>query len=94
MSTSKKTTIRIVENLAEQFVLLDNERQRIEREAREIRKRLDELKENMQRLIGYAEMYDIPYVARVSHYYILQIRKHRDVDAYSYDFIEFKVVTQ
>lgn len=94
MKSVKKTTIKIVENLAEQFVLLDNERLRIERQSRYIRKRLDELKENIQEIVGYAETHNLPYVARAGHYYILQIKKHRDVDSYSYDFIEFKVVSQ
>jgi hypothetical protein len=42
-------------------------------------------------MVGVAEELDVPYVARIGRYYITQIKKHRDVDSYSYDFIDFKV---
>ena len=91
MKLSKKQTRVIVENIAAEFVELDLERQRIERESRQLRKKLDELKETLQNMVGIAEELDVPYVARVGSYYITQIKKHRDVDAYSYDYVDFKI---
>ena len=92
MKLSKKQTKVIVENIAAEFVSLDLERQRIERESRLLRKKLEELKESLQGMVGVAEQLDVPYVARVGEYYITQIKKHRDVEAYSYDYIDFKIV--
>jgi hypothetical protein len=88
---NKKQAKVLVESLASEFLALDVERQRIEREARQLKKRLDELKQGLQGMVGVAEELDVPYVARIGRYYITQIKKHRDVDSYSYDFIDFKV---
>lgn len=93
MKLSKKQVKVLMEDLAQQFIELDIERQRIEREARMLRKNLEELKESIQNIVGVAEELDVPYVSRVGNYYITQIKKHRDVDAYSYDFIDFKIVS-
>ena len=82
----------MVESLAAEFVALDVERQRIEREGRQLRKKLDELKEALQGIVGVADELEVPYVSRIGNYYITQIKKHRDVDAYSYDFIDFKII--
>lgn len=92
MKLNKKQAKVLVESLAAEFIALDIERQRIERDARQLRKKLDDLKEGLQGVVGVAEELDVPFVARIGNYYITQIKKHRDVDAYSYDFIEFKVV--
>lgn len=92
MKLNKKQAKVMVESLAAEYLALDLERQRIDREARQLRKRLEELREGLQGIIGVAEELDVPCVARIGKYYITQIKKHRDVDAYSYDFIEFKVV--
>ncbi len=92
MKLNKKQAKVLVESLASEFIALDTERQRIERESRQLRKKLDELKEALQGIVGVAEELDVPYVARVGTYYITQIKKHRDVDSYSYDFIDFKIV--
>ena len=92
MKLNKKQAKVMVESLAAEFVALDVERQRIDREARQLRKKLDELKEALQGMVGVAEELDVPYVSRVGNYYITQIKKHRDVDAYSYDFIDFKII--
>lgn len=89
---NKKQAKVMVESLAAEYLSLDLERQRIDREARQLRKRLEELREGLQGIIGVAEELDVPCVARIGKYYITQIKKHRDVDAYSYDFVEFKVV--
>jgi chaperonin cofactor prefoldin len=92
MKMSQKKLKTVVEDMASQFVALDTERQRIEREARQLKKKLDELKEVIQEIVGVAEEMEVPFVSRVGNYYITQIKKHRDVDAYSYDFIEFKIM--
>ena len=92
MKMSQKKLKTVVEDMAGQFVALDTERQRIEREARQLKKKLDELKEVIQEIVGVAEEMEVPFVSRVGNYYITQIKKHRDVDAYSYDFIEFKIM--
>jgi hypothetical protein len=92
MKLNKKQAKVMVESLAAEYLSLDLERQRIDREARQLRKRLEELREGLQGIIGVAEELEVPCVARIGNYYITQIKKHRDVDAYSYDFIEFKVV--
>lgn len=93
MKLNKKQARVLVESLAAEFIALDIERQRIEREARQLKKKLEELKEGLQAVVGVAEELDVPFVARIGTYYITQIKKHRDVDAYSYDFVEFKVVS-
>lgn len=82
----------MVESLATEYLSLDIERQRIDREGRQLKKRLEELREALQGIIGLAEELEVPYVSRVGKYYITQIKKHRDVDSYSYDFVEFKIV--
>jgi hypothetical protein len=92
MKLNKKQAKVMVESLAAEYLALDIERQRIDREGRQLRKRLEELREGLQGIIGVAEELEVPCVARIGSYYITQIKKHRDVDSYSYDFIEFKVV--
>jgi hypothetical protein len=92
MKLNKKQAKVMVESLAAEYLALDIERQRIDREGRQLRKRLEELREGLQGIIGVAEELEVPCVARIGNYYITQIKKHRDVDSYSYDFIEFKVV--
>jgi chaperonin cofactor prefoldin len=89
---NKKQVKVMVESLAAEYLSLDVERQRIDRESRQLKKRLEELREALQGIIGLAEELDVPYVSRVGKYYITQIKKHRDVDSYSYDFIDFKIV--
>lgn len=91
MKLTKKQVKVVMEDLAHQFMQLDTERQRIEREGRYLRKQLDELKEAMQEIVGVAEEIEVPFVCRIGNYYITQIKKHRDVNAYSYDFVEFKI---
>ena len=89
---NKKQVKVMVESLATEYLSLDIERQRIDREGRQLKKRLEELREALQGIIGLAEELEVPYVSRVGKYYITQIKKHRDVDSYSYDFVEFKIV--
>lgn len=91
MKGLKKNEKENVKTLAHQFMRLDAERQRIEREARELKKKLDSLKEEIQGVIGAADQVDVAVVAKIEDLYITQTMKHRDVKAYSYDFIEFKV---
>lgn len=92
MKLTKKQARVLVESLAAEYVALDIERQRIDRESRQLKKKLEELREGLQAVVGVAEELEVPFVARIGTYYITQIKKHRDVDAYSYDFIEFKIV--
>lgn len=92
MKMSKKQMKVMIEDMAQQFVLYDTERQRIEREVRDLKKKLDELKQNIQSIVGIADEMEVPLVSRIGNYYITQIKKHRDVDAYSYDFVEFKII--
>lgn len=92
MKLTKKQARVLVESLAAEYVALDIERQRIDRESRQLKKKLEELREGLQAVVGVAEELEVPFVARIGNYYITQIKKHRDVDAYSYDFIEFKIV--
>lgn len=89
---TKKQAKVLVESLAAEYISLDFERQRIERETRALKKKLEELREGLQAVVGVAEQLEVPLVSRIGNYYITQIKKHRDVDAYSYDFIDFKVI--
>ena len=84
--------LQAVETIAEQFVQLDEKRQRLERECRELKKSLESLRDDLQKMVGVAEDLDIPLVVRVGNYCITQTKKHREVRAYEYDFVEFKVV--
>lgn len=89
---ARKAEISIVESLADEFFELDAQRQQLDRSARAIRRRLDGLREKIQDFIGKGDQLDVPYVSNVGHFQITQTLKHRDVDAFSYDFVEFKVV--
>lgn len=92
MNYSKKQLMVAVESLAEEYVKIEIEKQRLDKEARQLKKRMENLKESIQNVIGKAEEVEMPIITRVGRYYITQILKHRDVEAYSYDFIEFKIV--
>lgn len=92
MNYTKKQLQTAVENLAEEYVKIEIEKHRLDKEARQLKKRMENLKESIQNVIGKAEEVDVPIMTRVGRFYITQILKHRDVDAYSYDFIDFKIV--
>lgn len=91
---TKRHEISTLQSLAERYVALDSERLELERSTRSIKKQLGEIKEQLQEAVGVAEELEVPYVSSIGAYQISQILKHRDIEAYSYDFVEFKVVKQ
>ena len=68
MKMSKKQMKVMIEDMAQQFVLYDTERQRIEREVRDLKKKLDELKQNIQSIVGIADEMEVPLVSRIGNY--------------------------
>lgn len=90
----KKKSQTILETLALEFRQLDEERLELDRRNRELKKRLKALQEGMQEFIGVAEVIDVPLVTRIGKFFITQIKKHRSVDAYEYDFVEFRVISE
>ena len=81
-----------VEVLALEFCQLNDERVELERRCRYLKKRQQALQENIQDYIGVADLIDVPLVTRIGKFFITQIRKHRFVEAYECNFVEFKVV--
>jgi len=81
-----------VEILASDYIKLDEERLRLEKECREIKKTLDSLKEELQKMVGIAETPNVPLVITIGHYCIAQTLKHREVKAFEYQYVEFKVI--
>lgn len=81
-----------VEVLALEFCQLSEERLELERRCRYLKKRLHNLQEGIQEYIGVADTVDVPLVTRIGKFFITQIRKHRSVEAYECDYVEFKVV--
>lgn len=81
-----------VEVLALEFCQLDRERMDLERRCRYLKKRLHYLQEGIQDYIGIADVVDVPLVTRIGKFFITQIRKHRFVESYECDFVEFKIV--
>lgn len=81
-----------LEALANEFCALDKERIEIERKARLLKKRMRTIQEGIQEFIGIADLVDVPLVSRISKFFITQIKKHRVVPAYEYDFVEFKII--
>ena len=88
----KKQEMSELQELAATFVELDEERQEADRKSRALKKKLDQIKERLQEAVGVTEERDVPYVTSIGIYQISQILKHRDVEAYSYDYIDFKIV--
>lgn len=81
-----------VEVLAIEFCQLNEERIQLERRCRYLKKRQQALQEGIQDYIGIADMIDVPLVTRIGKFFITQIKKHRFVEAYECEFVEFKVV--
>lgn len=81
-----------LEAMAEEFLKLDEQKRALERQSKEIEKNLKEIKKSLQDMVGVAEEVGIPQVTRVGNYCITQIKKHREVQAYEYEYIEFKVI--
>lgn len=89
MKREQKTAL---EALATEFCSLDRERLEIERRARHLKKRMKTIQDGIQEFIGIAEVVDVPLVSRISKFFITQIKKHRVVPSYEYEFVEFKII--
>lgn len=81
-----------LEALASEFCELDKERLELDRRNRLLKRRLKALQEGIQEFIGTADVVDVPLVSRIGKFFITQIKKHRGVPAYEYDFVEFKII--
>lgn len=81
-----------LEALANEFCELDRERLELDRRNRLLKRRLKALQEGIQEFIGVADVVDVPLVSRIGKFFITQIKKHRGVPAYEYDFVEFKII--
>lgn len=81
-----------IQALAGEFVHLDERRLHLERECRDLKKNLDDLKEEIQKMVGVADIMNVPQVITIGNFCISQVKKHREVQAYEYDYVEFKVV--
>jgi chaperonin cofactor prefoldin len=81
-----------LEAMAEEFYRLDDQKKSLDRQSREIEKALKDIRQSLQDMVGVAEEIGIPHVTRIGNYCITQIKKHREVQAYEYDYIEFKVI--
>lgn len=88
----KRREQNTVEMLAMEFRQIDDERLELERRTRHLKKRLSHLQDGIQEYIGVADALDVPLVTRIGKFFITQIRKHRFVEAYECDFVEFKIV--
>lgn len=91
MKRDQKTAL---EALANEFFELDRERLDLDRKTRLLKKRLKCLQEGIQEFIGTADTVDVPLVSRIGKFFITQIKKHRGVPAYEYDFVEFRVIRE
>jgi len=80
------------EVLAIEFRQIDDERLELERRCRFLKKRLQVLQAGLQEFVGTADVVDVPLVSRIGKFFITQVRKHRFVESYECDFIEFRVV--
>jgi hypothetical protein len=83
-----------VEQLAIEFRQLDEERLELDRRCRFLKKRMHLLQADIQEYIGVADKLDVPLVTRIGKFFITQIRKHRFVEAYECNFVEFKIVEE
>ena len=90
----KRKDQSIVELMATEFRQLDTERLELDRRCRFLKKRMHMLQEGIQEHIGVAETLNVPLVTRIGKFFITQIRKHRSVEAYECNFVEFKIVSK
>lgn len=90
----KKKPQVVLENLAIEYRQLDDERIELDRKQRMLKRKLKTLQENIQEYVGAAETLGVPVVTRINEFFITQIKKHRSVAAYEYDFIEFYVIKE
>lgn len=91
-NTMKKKQQSVIETLAAEFRQLDDERHQLERKCRSLKKRLSAIQNNLQEFVGTADVLEVPIVSRIGNFLITQIKKHRQVDSYEYDYLEFKVI--
>lgn len=84
--------IQALEVIAAEFVKLDERRLALEKECRALKKSLETMKDDLQKMVGVAEDLNIPMVVKIGNFYITQTRKHREVKAHEYDYVEFKVI--
>lgn len=94
MKPAVKQNVNSIQPLVREFCVLDEERQDLERTVRKLKKKLDDLKEQIQNVVGTATQLEVPYVVSLGNFQISQVLKHRDVDAFSYDYVEFKIKTE
>ena len=87
-----KKSVSTLETFALEFCELDTERRELDRRCIHLKKRLTELQERIQEHTGTTDIVDVPLVSRIGRFLITQIKKHRMVSAYEYDFVEFKVL--
>lgn len=90
MKRKDQTTVEL---MATEFRQLDDERLELERRCRFLKKRMHTIQADIQEYIGVAETLDVPLVTRIGKFFITQIRKHRFVEAYECNFVEFKIVS-
>lgn len=82
----------VVETLAQEFCEIDAERLELDRRIRALKKRLKDLQDGIQEFVGTTDALDVPVVARIGKFVVSQIKRHRAVNSYEFDFVEFKVV--
>ena len=91
MTMKNKFIQSMVQSLVDEYLVLEEKKQEADRAARQLKKKVDALKSKIQDHIGKAESLDTIFLSKIGKYNITQVLRHRDVSAYSYDFIEFVV---
>jgi chromosome segregation ATPase len=91
MTMKNKFIQSMVQSLLDEYLFLEEKKQEADRAARQLKKKVDDLKSKIQDHIGKAESLDTIFLSKIGKYNITQVLRHRDVSAYSYDFIEFVV---
>jgi hypothetical protein len=91
MTMKNKFIQSMVQSLVDEYLFLEEEKREADRAARQLKKKVDALKSKIQDHIGKAESLDTIFLSKIGKYNITQVLRHRDVSAYSYDFIEFVV---
>jgi predicted transcriptional regulator len=91
MTMKNKFVQSMVQSLLDEYLFLEEKKQEADRAARQLKKKVDDLKSKIQDHIGKAESLDTIFLSKIGKYNITQVLRHRDVSAYSYDFIEFVV---
>lgn len=84
--------LEAIEALASEFLRLDEQRLDLEKKCRELKKSMESLRNELENFVGVAQQCNIPLVITIGNYCITQTKKHREVKAYEYDYVEFKVI--